>query len=45
MIEEAREQKQLQAATEADIAADPLVLAMQETFDAEIVPDSVRRID
>ena len=42
---EAREEKQLQAATEADIAGDPLVLAMQENFDAEIVADSVRRID
>ena len=42
---EAREQQQLQAETEADIAADPLVLAVQDTFDAEIVADSVRRID
>ena len=42
---EARERQARQAATEADIAGDPLVLAMQETFDAEIVPDSIRRTD
>ncbi|MCB1772435.1 MAG: DNA polymerase III subunit gamma/tau [Gammaproteobacteria bacterium] len=42
---EAREEEQLQAAAEADIAVDPLVLAVQENFDAEIVADSVRRID
>ena len=41
----AREQQARQQATEADIANDPLVLAMQDTFDAEIVPDSIRRID
>ena len=29
----------------ADIAGDPLVLALQETFDATIVPDSIRRIE
>jgi DNA polymerase-3 subunit gamma/tau len=42
---QAREQQARQQATEADIANDPLVLAMQDTFDAEIVPDSIRRID
>ena len=42
---QAREQQTRQRQTEADIAGDPLVLAMQETFDAEIVPDSIRRID
>ena len=41
----AREQRARQAATEADIAGDPLVVAVKETFDAEIVPDSIRRID
>jgi DNA polymerase-3 subunit gamma/tau len=41
----AREQQARQAATEADIAGDPLVVAVKETFDAEIVPDSIRRID
>jgi len=39
----AREQRARQAATEADIAADPLVVAVQETFEAEIVADSIRR--
>jgi len=38
-----REQRARQAATEADIAADPLVVAVQETFEAEIVADSIRR--
>jgi DNA polymerase-3 subunit gamma/tau len=42
---QAREQQARQRETEADIANDPLVVAMQETFDAEIVPDSIRRID
>jgi DNA polymerase-3 subunit gamma/tau len=42
---EARETRARQEATEADISGDPLVLAMQETFDAEIVPDSIRRIE
>jgi DNA polymerase-3 subunit gamma/tau len=42
---EAREQRARQEATEADISGDPLVLAMQETFDAEIVPDSIRHTD
>ncbi|MGB5671522.1 MAG: DNA polymerase III subunit gamma/tau C-terminal domain-containing protein, partial [Sedimenticolaceae bacterium] len=42
---EAREQRVRQEATEADISADPLVLGVQEAFDAEIVPDSIRRID
>jgi DNA polymerase-3 subunit gamma/tau len=41
----AREQRARQAETEADIAVDPLVVAVKETFDAEIVPDSIRRID
>ena len=41
----AREAGARQAATEADMAADPLVTAMQESFDAEIVPDSIRRIE
>ena len=36
-----REQQEKQAQTEADIAQDPLVLAMQETFDAQIVPDAI----
>jgi DNA polymerase-3 subunit gamma/tau len=43
--QEAREQQVRQEATEADIAADPVVLAVQEAFDAEIVTDSIRRID
>ena len=34
-----------QAAAEGDFSRDPVVLAAQEAFDAEIVPDSVRRID
>jgi DNA polymerase-3 subunit gamma/tau len=41
----AREQRARQAETEADIAGDPLVVAVKETFDAEIVPDSIRRVD
>jgi hypothetical protein len=41
----ARDQRARQEAAEADISGDPLVLAMQETFDAEIVADSIRRID
>ncbi len=41
----ARDAQARQAATEEDIANDPLVLAVKETFDAEIVPDSIRRID
>jgi len=41
----AREQRARQAATEADIAADPLVVAVQETFEAEIVADSIRRTE
>lgn len=40
---DARDRRDRQQATETDIAGDPLVLAMQETFDAEIVPDSIRR--
>ena len=42
---EAREQLARQHATEVDIAQDPMVLALQDAFDAEIVPDSIRRID
>ncbi len=42
---QAREQQARQRATEADIAQDPMVLAIQDTFDAEIVPESIRRID
>jgi hypothetical protein len=42
---EARERCARQAAAEADIAVDPLVRALQENFDAEIVPDSIRRIE
>lgn len=42
---EAREKQARQAATEADISNDPLVLAVQDAFDAEIVPDSIRRLD
>ncbi len=42
---DAREKDARQKATEADISADPLVLGMQDTFDAEIVPDSVRQLD
>jgi DNA polymerase-3 subunit gamma/tau len=42
---EARENRARQEATEADISADSLVLGVQETFDAEIVPDSIRRIE
>lgn len=40
-----RERDALQQATEADIAEDPLVRAVQDTFDAEIVSDSIRRIE
>jgi DNA polymerase-3 subunit gamma/tau len=39
---QAHEKAARQRATEADIARDPLVLAVQETFDAEIVPNSIR---
>jgi DNA polymerase-3 subunit gamma/tau len=42
---EAREKRARQEATEADISGDALVLAVQDTFDAEIVPDSIRRIE
>jgi DNA polymerase-3 subunit gamma/tau len=42
---QAREQAERQRATEADIEQDPVVLAMKETFDAEIVPNSIRRIE
>ena len=41
----ARENDARQAATEADVSGDPVVLALEETFDAKIVPDSVRRIE
>ena len=34
-----------QADTEASIERDPFVLAAQDIFDAEIVPDSIRRLD
>ena len=40
-----REQKAEQAATEEAFSRDALVLAAQDTFDAEIIPDSVRRLD
>ncbi|MCB1802897.1 MAG: DNA polymerase III subunit gamma/tau [Gammaproteobacteria bacterium] len=40
-----RESDERQRATEADIADDPLVQAVQEKFDATIVPDSIRRIE
>ena len=40
-----REQQVEQAAAEDEFSRDPVVLAAQEAFDAEIVPDSVRRID
>ena len=39
---DARKKKARQEATEEDISGDPLVLAVQETFDAEIVADSIR---
>ena len=42
---EAREARARQAATEADIAGDPLVTGLQEAFEAQIVPDSIRRIE
>ena len=42
---EAREKRERHEATAADIAGDPLVLALQDTFDAEIVADSIRRIE
>jgi DNA polymerase-3 subunit gamma/tau len=38
----AREKQARQVAIEDDVAGDPLVLAMQENFGAEIVPDSIR---
>ena len=40
-----REREERQRATEADIADDPLVQAIQENFDAAIVPDSIRRLE
>jgi DNA polymerase III subunit gamma/tau len=41
----ARDRLRRQADAEADIAADPLVRALQERCDAELVADSVRRLD
>ncbi len=41
----ARENDARQAATEADVSGDPVVLALEEAFDARIVPDSIRRIE
>jgi DNA polymerase-3 subunit gamma/tau len=41
----ARENDARQAATEADVSDDPVVLALEESFDAKIVPDSIRRIE
>ena len=41
----ARENDARQAATEADVSRDPMVLALEENFDAKIVPDSIRRIE
>lgn len=41
---DARDRQARQQAIEAEIAGDPLVLALQEAFDAEIVPDSIRHI-
>jgi DNA polymerase-3 subunit gamma/tau len=40
-----REAAARQADTEASIKGDPFVLAAQDIFDAEIVPDSIRRLD
>ena len=40
-----REAAARQADTEASIKCDPFVLAAQDIFDAEIVPDSIRRLD
>ena len=41
----AREIDARQAATEADVSGDPVVLALEEAFDARIVSDSIRRIE
>jgi DNA polymerase-3 subunit gamma/tau len=41
----ARENDARHAATEADVSGDPVVLALEEAFDAKIVPDSIRRIE
>ena len=41
----ARENDARQAATEADVSGDPVVLALEEAFDARIVSDSIRRIE
>ena len=41
----AREAEVQQAEAESSINRDPFVLAAQEVFDAEIVPDSIRRLD
>ena len=40
-----RERAERQQEAEMDIAQDPLVQALQDTFDAEIVADSIRRIE
>jgi len=42
---QAREARVRQEETEADISADPLVLGVQENFDADIVPESIRPIE
>ena len=41
----ARENDARQAATEADVSGDPMVLALEESFDATVLPDSIRRIE
>ena len=41
--QKARDRRQEQA--ESDIAGDPLVLAMQDTFDAEVVEESIRPVE
>ena len=40
-----REKAARQAETEAEIGQDPVVVAAKEMFDAEIIPDSIRRLD
>ncbi len=41
----AKAKAQRQEKAETDIAGDPLVLAMQDTFDAELVEDSIRPVE
>ncbi len=44
-LREARGQAERQRAAEAEIAADPLVHALEETFSAQLVPDSIKPLE